>query len=108
MLSISSRALGRLREELIHRCFEIGIGFRFAVTTDELGKATFIIKFDRQRQGDKVIESDGVKVFLDTSSAAQIKDYQVDYNDEPEGGFFLKIAQETKGKQKGGKNASSD
>jgi Fe-S cluster assembly iron-binding protein IscA len=103
MLGISSKAAERLREELIHRCFEIGVGFRIAVTANEFGKATFSIKFDRQHQGDKVIESDGVKVFLDASSAAQIKDYQVDYNDEPEGEFFLKIAQKTKDNQRGGK-----
>ena len=99
MFSISSRAVERLREELIHKCFEIGVGFRIAVTTDEFGKATFSMKFDRQRQGDEVIESDGVKLFLDASSAAQIKDCQVDYHDEPGGGFFLKIAQKIKDKQ---------
>jgi Fe-S cluster assembly iron-binding protein IscA len=99
MLSISRKAAERLREELIHKCFQVDIGFRILVTTGEAGKATFNIKFDMQRQGDEVIESEGVKVFLDASSAAQIKDYQVDYHDEPGGGFFLKIAQKIKDKQ---------
>jgi len=98
MLSISNKAVERLREELIHRCFQTGIGFRILVTS-ESGKATFSIKFDRQRQGDKVIESDGVKVFLDLSSAGRIKNYQLDCPDEPGGGLFLKIMQETKDKQ---------
>ena len=98
MLSISSRAVERLREELLQKCFQADIGFRVLVTS-EPGKATFSIKFDRQRRGDEVIDSGGVKVFLDASSAAQIKGYQVDYHDEPGGGFFLKIAQKTKDKQ---------
>jgi len=108
MLSISSRAAERFREELIRRCFEIGVGFRIAVTTDEFGKSTFSIKFDMQHQGDKVIESDGVKVFCDASSAAQIKDYQVDYNDETEDGFFLKIVQKAKISNKETKNVNSN
>jgi len=49
-----------------------------------------------QLQGDEVIESDGVKVFLDASSAAQIKDCHIDYSDEPGVGFFLEMAQKTK------------
>jgi Fe-S cluster assembly iron-binding protein IscA len=99
MLSISGQAAERLRGELIRRCFEIGVGFRIAITTDEVGKSTFSIKFDRQHQGDKVIESDGVKVFLDASSAARIKDYQLNYTDDSEDGFFLKILQTAKSKQ---------
>ena len=99
MLSISSRAVERLREELIHKCFQADIGFRILVGSGESGKATFNIKFDRRRQGDEVVESDGVKVFLDATSAAQIEDCQVDYHDEPGGGFFLKMAQKIKDKQ---------
>ena len=99
MLSISSRAVERLREELIHRCFQADIGFRILVTTVESGKATFSMKFDNRCQGDEVIESDGIKVFLDASSAVQIEDCQVDYRDEPGGGFSLKMAQKIKDKQ---------
>jgi Fe-S cluster assembly iron-binding protein IscA len=99
MLGISKRAVEMLREELIHKCFQADIGFRILVGNSESGEATFGIKFDRQRQGDEVIESDGVKVFLDATSAAQIEDCQVDYHDEPGGGFFLKIAQKIKDEQ---------
>lgn len=99
MLSISSQAVERLREELIHKCFQADIGFRILVGSGESGKTTFTIKFDMRRQGDKVIESDGIKVFLDASSAAQIEDRQVDYDGEPGGGFFLKIAQKIKDEQ---------
>ena len=108
MLSTSSKAVGKLREQLIHKCFETGIGFRILVNIGESGKATFSIKLDRQHQGDKVIDSGDVKVFLDPASAAQIRDHQLDYHDEPGGGFFLKIARKTKDKQKGGRNANSD
>ena len=64
------------------------------VNASESGKANFIIKLDRQHQGDEVIESNGVKVFWDPASATRISDYQLDYEDEPDGGFFLRITQE--------------
>ena len=97
MVSTSSKAAKRLREQLINKCFEAGIGFRMLINAGEPGKATFSIKLDRQHRADEVIESNGVKVFLDPASAARISDYQLDYQDEPDGGFFLKTAQEAKG-----------
>jgi len=93
MVSTSSKAAKRLREQLIHKCFEAGIGFRVLVNTAESGKATFSIKLDRQHRGDEVVESNGVKVFSDPASAAEISDYQLDCRDEPDGGFFLKPMQ---------------
>ena len=96
MVTTSNEAAKRLRQQLINKCFEAGIGFRMLVSTGESGKATFSIKLDRQQRGDKVIESNGVKVLLDPDSAARISDYQLDYQDEPDGGFFLKTAQEAK------------
>jgi len=96
MVSTSSKAVAKLRQQLIDKCSEVGIGFRLLVTTDKSSKATFNIKLDRQHQGDKVLDSGGVRVFLDLSSAAQIRDYQLDYQDEPGGGFFLRITKEEK------------
>jgi Fe-S cluster assembly iron-binding protein IscA len=94
---MSNRAAVRLREELTHRCFEAGIGFRMVVDTTESGRTTFSIKVDRQRPGDEVMELDGVKVFLGPSSAAQLSNYRLDYQDEPNSGFFMRTMQEARG-----------
>jgi len=96
MVTISNEAAAKLREQLIDKCFEIGVGFRMLVDAGESGEATFSIKLDRRDRGDKVIDSGGIKVFLDPSSAARIRKYQLDYDDEPGGGggFFLKEMQE--------------
>ena len=94
--SISNKAVARLRELLMHECFEVGIGFRLFVSTDKSAKGAFSMKLGRQQQGDKVIDSGGIKVFLDPSSAAQIRDYQLDYQDEADAGFFLKTTQGAK------------
>jgi len=96
VVTISSKAAVKLREQLIHKCFQAGIGFRVLVSTDKSGKATLSIRLDRQHQRDKVIDSGGLKVLLDPSSATQISDYQLDYRDKPEGGFFFKTTREAK------------
>lgn len=95
-ISISTKAVEQLREQLVNSCLEAGIGFRMDVSTDEASETTFSIRIDRQRRGDKVIESDGIRIFLDPASALQIKGYQLDYEDEPGGGFFLSTTQEVK------------
>jgi len=97
MVNTTNEAAKRLREHLVDKCFEVGIGFRVFVNSGESGKATFGIKLDRERPQDQIIESNGVKLFLDPASAARISDYQLDYRDEPDDGFFLKATQEVKG-----------
>jgi Fe-S cluster assembly iron-binding protein IscA len=97
MVGTSSKAAKQLREQLINRCFEVGIGFRMLVNTGRSGEATFSIKLDRQHWGDEIIESNGIKLFLDPASAARISGYQLDFQDEPNGGFFLRAMQEIKG-----------
>ena len=96
MVTTSNRAAKRLREQLISKCFEAGIGFRMLVESSKSGQASFSIKVDRQHQEDKVIELNGVRVFLDPDSAAQISDFQLDYKDGADGGFYLKEMQEAK------------
>jgi Fe-S cluster assembly iron-binding protein IscA len=95
-IGISTKAVEQLREQLVNSCLEAGIGFRMEVSTDEAGEFTFSIRIDRQRLGDRVLESDGIKMFLDPASAFQIMGYQLDYEDEPGGGFFLTTMKEVK------------
>lgn len=96
MVDISDRAAVRLREELINKCFELGIGFRMLVNVDEHGRRTLSIKLARQQKRDEVIEASGVRIFLDPASMARISKHQLDYQDEPNSGFFLRTMQETK------------
>ena len=96
MVTTSNRAARQLQEQLIHKCFEAGIGFRMLVEASKSGRANFSIKVDRQHQEDEVIESNGVWVFLDPVSAAKISDFQLDYQDGPGGGFYLETIQEAK------------
>jgi Fe-S cluster assembly iron-binding protein IscA len=96
MSNTSDRAARQLREQLIHKCFEAGIGFRMLVEASESGRTNFSIKVDRQHQEDEAVASNGVRVFLDTVSAAKINDFQLDYQDGLDGGFYLKKMQEAR------------
>ncbi|MDD5701723.1 MAG: hypothetical protein PHU23_06685 [Dehalococcoidales bacterium] len=89
MIHVSTRAAGKLREELVQKCLDAGIGFRIMVDTDEMGRITSSMRFDRQRQDDLVLDLGGVKLFSDRSSVAYVLDYHLDYLDNPDGGFFL-------------------
>jgi Fe-S cluster assembly iron-binding protein IscA len=89
MIDVSTRAIDKLREELIQKCLDAGIGFRIMVSTDEAGKVISSMRFDRQRQDDMVTNLGGVKLFSDPRSVGQVKNYHLDYLDNPEGGFFL-------------------
>jgi Fe-S cluster assembly iron-binding protein IscA len=89
MINVSTRAADKLREELVQRCLDAGIGFRIIVNLDGSGKVMSCMKFDRQRQGDTVVDLGGVKLFSNPTEVAQVKDYHLDYFDNPDGGFFL-------------------
>lgn len=89
MIQVSVRATDKLKEELIQKCLDAGIGFRIMVDMDDAGKIASVMKFDRQHQDDMVIDLGGVKLFSDPSSVACVRDYHLDYEDHPDGGFFL-------------------
>ena len=91
MFVASTKAKEKLREQLIHKCSEVGIGYRLLFTTDECGQAILSIMLDKQQQGDEVSELDGIRAFLDPASARQVGAFQLDYIDEPDGGFFIKV-----------------
>ena len=89
MIQVSTRAVNKLREELVQKCLDAGIGFRIMINADENGRISSSMKFDRQRQNDMVLNLGGVKLFSDPTSVSHVKEYHLDYLDHPDGGFFL-------------------
>jgi Fe-S cluster assembly iron-binding protein IscA len=89
MLQVSTRAVNKLKEELVQKCLDAGIGFRITVEADEAGKISSSIRFDRQHQEDVVVDLGGVKLFADPACIDCAKDYHLDYMENPEDGFFL-------------------
>jgi Fe-S cluster assembly iron-binding protein IscA len=90
VITASDKALNKLHEWLTQKYFETDIGFRILAISNEFGKTTYSIKLDRQRQGDEVVEVNGIKFLLDRASAVEFTGYELAYLDEPDGGFVLR------------------
>lgn len=96
MVTASSRAIEKLREHLLCKLIDGGIGLRILVNIDKSGNATFSIKVDKRQRGDKVIDSGNMLLFVDPVSAARIQGCQLDYQDDTDSGFFLRSLQENR------------
>jgi len=89
LVTASIKAIEELQKKLVDTCFEMSIGFRILVTSNELGEMLFSIKLDKQHEGDEVAELGSIKVFIDAVSAERVRGYQLDYRDKPSREFFL-------------------
>ena len=90
MMTASERAVQKLEDYLIQRCLDAGLEFRVANDSHKPGHAVLSIKLDKEHPGDEVVTSHGIRIFVDPASAALLKDCELDYLDEPTGGFCLK------------------
>lgn len=97
MIIASDEAVKKLKEGLIQRCYDVGLGYRVVKNSDEAGHAVFGIKLDMERPDDEVVTSRGIRIFLGPADAALLKDYELDYLDEPTGGFCLRNEKEGTG-----------
>ncbi len=86
----SDKAAEKLKDELIQKFLNAALGYRVACSTSESNNATFSIKLDKERPGDEVVVSHGIRILLDPVSVALLRDYELDYLDGPTGGFYLK------------------
>jgi Fe-S cluster assembly iron-binding protein IscA len=84
-----------IRQEILERCFEFGVGFRVMGGTDDDGRTVFNIKLDNKEVGDDVVDAEGVKIFLDPVSAIHLKNFELDCA-EGRKGFFLRERQAVK------------
>ena len=89
----SEKAVEKLKEELVTRISNVGLGFRVYQESDGVGGSRLALKLDKKSPCDETIESHGVRLFLDPLKFAQLKELELDYIDGPTGGFVLKDSQ---------------
>jgi Fe-S cluster assembly iron-binding protein IscA len=89
MLTITGRAAEKLQHLFLNKCFETGMGFRLIPGSLGPGQDAFKIRLDRQHENDTIIDLCGVKLFVDSSSVAQLRNYQLDWLDKSDAGFYL-------------------
>ncbi|MFQ6114204.1 MAG: hypothetical protein ACE5NG_08955 [bacterium] len=90
MLTASDKALNKLQEWLMQKYYQTGVGFRILAISKESGEPRYAIKLDRQHQGDKIADLNGIKFLFEPASTIAFTDYELDYLDEPGGGFILR------------------
>ncbi len=93
-MTASDRAAEKLKDELLRRFLNTGLGYRVVVDTSAPEQTTIGVKLDNERPGDEVLASHGIRVFLDQLSADLLRDCELDYQDGPAGGFCLKKGKE--------------
>jgi Fe-S cluster assembly iron-binding protein IscA len=93
-MTATQRAAEKLRDNLVQRCLDVGLGFRLVSDGRESSVKAFSIKVDHECPGDKVVKSRGIKIYLDPVSADALENYELDYLDEPGGGFCLRSQDE--------------
>jgi Fe-S cluster assembly iron-binding protein IscA len=86
----SEKAGEKLKEELVTRISNIGLGFRIYQDKDNGNSFNLALKLDKKNPDDEIIEFHGIHLFLDRNYSAQLKDLELDYMDRPIGGFVLK------------------
>jgi Fe-S cluster assembly iron-binding protein IscA len=89
-MTATQKATEKLRDNLVQRCLDAGLGFRLIANGNSPVKGSLSIKVDHECPGDKVVQSRGIKIYLDPVSAIALEDYELDCLDEPNSGFCLK------------------
>jgi Fe-S cluster assembly iron-binding protein IscA len=88
-MKTTEKAVEKLKEELVTRISNVGLGFRIYQGTDGVNGSKLALKLDKKNPNDETIESHGVHLFLDPRYSAQLRDLELDYVDGPTGGFIL-------------------
>ncbi len=85
----TDRAAQKLKENLVQEFFDMGIGFRLISNEKNANNKDINMKLDRVKPKDTVVQSYGIKILLDPTSAASLDSYKLDYKKDS-GGFILK------------------
>ncbi len=96
MLRASLKAADKLKDALVARCKESGLGFRLQSLPPDIAPDNVIIKLDKIRPGDEVIIDNGIAIFTAENNIVKFTGCELDYcDDSSEPGFCLKITDET-------------
>jgi Fe-S cluster assembly iron-binding protein IscA len=90
MIELEFKALERLKEKLLESCYDAGIGYRMLITKTETEEISCILKLDIKREGDQVVEGNGMRIFLDPESALHMQDNELEFLDIYNDNFILR------------------
>ncbi len=88
LIEISERAREELRRLLVEHQGEAD-GIRLGVKGGGCSGLSYVLDFSNEREGDHVVEQDGIRFFLDRKSAIYLKGILLDYQEGLRGKGFV-------------------
>jgi Fe-S cluster assembly iron-binding protein IscA len=82
-MDITEKAAQKLKDNLLQRFLKTGVGFRIAKNDSKTEQTIIDIKMDHEQPGDKIIDSYGIKIFMDPVTASTLEDCELDL-DKPD------------------------
>ena len=64
-------------------------GVRMAVKGGGCSGLSYVLDFDKEREGDNIVEHDGVRFYMDRKSTIYLKGIQLDYKEGLQGKGFV-------------------
>src|SRR5437868_5786379 len=88
MINVTQNAARRLRGLLEAQKQSAGKGLRVQITKGGCSGLHYEMTLDEKKEGDAVVERDGVEFFIDSDSAAYLQGATLDFRDELTGSGF--------------------
>ena len=88
MITVTDNAVKQLQVLMQEHPGETGKGLRIFVEQGGCAGMQYGMSLDDKKEGDEIIERDGVQVFIDSESAGFLRDSVIDYADGLAGAGF--------------------
>jgi iron-sulfur cluster assembly accessory protein len=88
MVKVTKKAAEEIKN-ILEKENKLGYGLRIFIAGASCGGPHYGLALEEKPgEGDKVIESNDVKIFLDEKTAYYLEDVELDYIETPEGSWF--------------------
>ncbi len=88
IVSATDPAVAELKRLLATERAEV-TGVRMAVKGGGCSGLSYVLDFDRERDGDNIVEQDGVRFYMDRKSTIYLKGIQLDFKEGLKGKGFV-------------------
>ncbi len=88
LVTATDSASAELKRLLDNEAEEV-TGVRMAVKGGGCSGMSYVLDFDKEREGDNIVEQDGIRFYMDRKSTIYLKGIQLDYKEGLQGKGFV-------------------